>query len=290
MRIGANLSSGTYKGAGLEEEFRMIAEAGFEGIMLYIDEKFLSCELESVNRLIKNSGLSVLQVHPPWPNLASRLNAVREEAMETYKRWLEYAFKLDAESVVIHASADEQPSDRKAATGFIVENIRVLARDFPSIMLALENTFPKKDISAPIGSTKEELLWICREINMPNVGICLDTSHCLSSAIDPLDFIAVAGDLIVTTHLSDNTLVREPDSGLIKDRHLMPGNGIIDWRKLFNSLKTHCPDASWVLEIPTREGGGHRDDVIEMGAFLKKHRDDMIKKQNGGKKEVKEKA
>jgi len=266
----------SYEGTDFERAVRIISNTGYDGVMMYLDENFVHKRLEQIANLLKDEGLKVFQVHPPWPCLASCDSRERDKALDTYKRWIDYSHRLNAETMIVHPSGEEQPPNRKQALDLTVEGLSRLAKEAAPLTLALENVAPSVKVSQPIGATAEELIWIIEQIDSQNLGICLDTSHCLASGIDLISFIQGAGKYIVTTHLHDTELISE--KGIIKDQHLPLGEGVIDWKKCLNSLKENSPEASWVLELDPKDRKGNlipmkrREKIIgEAFNFLKEN-------------------
>ncbi len=68
---------------------------------------------------------------------------------------------------------------------------------------------------------------------------CFDTNHLLGEYIP--DFIRKVGDRIVTTHISDYDFWNE--------RHLLPGEGKIDWKELYETLLSVGYQGPWLYEV-----------------------------------------
>ncbi|MFC1716079.1 sugar phosphate isomerase/epimerase family protein [Candidatus Poribacteria bacterium] len=74
----------------------------------------------------------------------------------------------------------------------------------------------------------EFILGIAGAVDMPNIGICVDTGHANLGDLGAARAIRMAGSLLLTTHLQDNLGER--------DDHMPPGMGIIDWADVFRAL------------------------------------------------------
>ena len=68
---------------------------------------------------------------------------------------------------------------------------------------------------------------------------CFDTNHLLSE--DPVEFIEKVGNRIVTTHVSDYDFINE--------RHWLPGEGDLDWQKIYNALLKVGYTGPWLYEL-----------------------------------------
>ena len=58
--------------------------------------------------------------------------------------------------------------------------------------------------------------------------VCLDTTHAVVAGQDPIYMLKVLGDRVRTLHIHDT-------QGVFDD-HLLPGRGIIDWKKFAQTL------------------------------------------------------
>jgi sugar phosphate isomerase/epimerase len=89
-------------------------------------------------------------------------------------------------------------------------------------------------------ASPEHLLTILDLGHLNNVGICLDLGHAhISGGI--AEAIGTLGNRIATLHVHDN-------HG-IKDEHLWPGDGTIDWPATMKALKALPTPPAAVLEI-----------------------------------------
>ena len=75
----------------------------------------------------------------------------------------------------------------------------------------------------------------------PLLRVCYDTNHLLSESYK--DFTKAVGSKIVALHISDYDFVNE--------RHLLPGEGKIDWNDLLDTLMTNFvyPGTVWLYEV-----------------------------------------
>lgn len=69
--------------------------------------------------------------------------------------------------------------------------------------------------------------------------VCFDTNHLLKE--DFSDFINNVGDKIVTTHISDYHFIDE--------RHWLPGEGDLNWQKLYKELLAKGYKGPWLYEL-----------------------------------------
>ena len=76
--------------------------------------------------------------------------------------------------------------------------------------------------------------------HLTNVGVCLDLGHA-HITVGTAEAIRTLGDRIATVHVHDN-------HG-IKDEHLWPGDGTIDWPATAKALQALATPPATVLEI-----------------------------------------
>ena len=72
----------------------------------------------------------------------------------------------------------------------------------------------------------------------PDLRVCFDTNHLLQEPF--VDFIRAMGDKIVTLHVSDYDYIDE--------KHWFPGEGLVDWHLLCNTLKEAGYNGVWMYE------------------------------------------
>lgn len=100
------------------------------------------------------------------------------------------------------------------------------------LVLAVETPLPHL-----IGGHPDEFAWILQR--MPaGAGVCLDTGH-IALGRSWRRFVEVAGHAVVHVHAHDN-------HGHADD-HLPPGDGIIDWREVRDTLAALDVAAGWIM-------------------------------------------
>lgn len=84
--------------------------------------------------------------------------------------------------------------------------------------------------------------------HLNSIGICLDVGHAhIVSGIQ--EAISVLGPRVGSVHVHDNHMVR--------DEHLWPGEGTIDWTATMQSLKALPSQPACVLEIQATPADTH---------------------------------
>ena len=119
-----------------------------------------------------------------------------------------------------------------------------LIDEYPSLKVALENQIGDRAGVKMHGAKWEELDFLRNSLDNKQVGYCLDTGHAMTSGLTPDQMALCMGSSLLTTHLHDN-------HGL-KDEHLLPGEGLIDWKRTIREIIKANPAAPLVLELNPR--------------------------------------
>jgi len=254
--LGSCLS---YTTAESLEQFAELADvirrAGLDGVLLGCTPDIPPGDIPQVGRILRDAGLVALQMHPAWPNLASADPATRTAALGYFKRSIDIAAEIGAETLIVHPGASEEDvvtaEDRRRAVDLNIASLgELLGHPAPEgLALVLENvpiTVKDNDPKQRFGSRVDDIVELVEALDSARVGICLDTTHVLGSCLDLVESIRQAGPHLVATHLHDT-------SGPY-DEHLMLGEGIIDWVAAFAAFREVDYRGPHVLEVTFPEG------------------------------------
>ena len=175
----------------------------------------------------------------PNINLIDPEKTRRIAAMDEVKRALESAEQLPIQSIVLHLGHKDDSWDVRVLENSLtaIEHLKAFAHPL-GVRILLENL--QNEITTP-----EHLLEIVRVGHFDNVGICLDIGHAHLSAPEKNIGIDHAFELlkprIAELHLHDNHGV--------KDDHLWPNTGSIDWTNIARHLATLPATVPGILEI-----------------------------------------
>ena len=171
-------------------------------------------------------GLGVNVLHPD--------KAHRIDAMDEVKRALEAAEHIPFRNLVVHlGERDDAWSQRTIEFALTaLEHLGAFARPL-GVRLLVENLLSE-------ATTPEHLVQILEMGHLTNVGVCLDLGHA-HITVGTVEAIATLGERIASVHVHDN-------QGL-KDEHLWPGDGTIDWPATVKGLKALASPPATVLEI-----------------------------------------
>ncbi|MGA2907028.1 MAG: sugar phosphate isomerase/epimerase family protein [Terracidiphilus sp.] len=158
----------------------------------------------------------------------------RIDAMDEIKRALESAEHIPIRNMVVHlGERDDSWSQRTIELALTaLEHLGAFAGPL-GVRLLVENLLSE-------ATTPEHLVMILEMGHLDNVGVCLDLGHA-NITTGTAAAIATLGGRIASVHVHDN-------HGL-KDEHLWPGDGTIDWPETVKALKALTPPPATVLEI-----------------------------------------
>lgn len=164
-------------------------------------------------------------------------DAARKRAVAEMQAVLEVAAVLPYKILVVHcgvpAPYGSAAENNRASVRRSLEELAPIA-DQHGVRIAVE-VIPNQ-MSGP--SALVEL--IENELELPNLGICMDVGHALLMG-DVVDAIETCSGHIITTHLHDNR-----GKG---DDHLVPGQGVIDWDAALLSFQKVGYDGEWMFEL-----------------------------------------
>ena len=241
---------------GMDEGYRMIKEAGFDGVDVNLDHLLTHDAIIHRERAdfvtagdflqyfrpwkdaAEKHGLQNFQAHAPFPSVVPGGGEYNDYLMEALRRIIAGCRYIGCSRLVIHPfffPYDHQ-MDKKTEWEMNIEkyaSLMDIARE-NDVTICLENMFGRYrgKIYAAICSDLEEA---CRYVDTLNdlagerrFAFCLDTGHLLLLGLDVKNAILKLGNRIETLHVHDN-------NG-IGDQHLAPYMGILDWGRFTEGL------------------------------------------------------
>ena len=170
----------------------------------------------------------------PAVNLLHPDKSRRIDAMDEVKRALETAEHIPFKNLVVHLGERNDGWSPRAMEHALtaLEHLDAFAQPL-GVRLLAENI-----LNEP--ATPEHLMEILRLGHLNRIGICLDLGHAhIAGSI--AEAVTTLGDRIASLHVHDNHAVR--------DEHLWPGDGNIDWPATAEALKALPAEPAAVLEI-----------------------------------------
>ena len=173
----------------------------------------------------------------PALNLLHPEKTRRIEAMDEIKRALETAEQIPFRNLIVHLGERHDAWSPQAIEFALtaLEHLGAFARPL-GVRPLVENL-----LNEP--TTPEHLLLILELGHLDSIGVCLDLGHAHMTLGVP-DAIATLGARIAQVHAHDN-------HGL-KDEHLFPGDGAIDWPTTNAALNALSAPPAVVLELSSK--------------------------------------
>ena len=170
----------------------------------------------------------------PAVNVLHPEKSRRIDAMDEIKRALEAAERIPIKNLVLHLGEREDKWSPRSIECAItaLEHLGAFAHPL-GVRLLVENLVSE-------ATTPEHLLIILEMGHLPNVAVCLDLGHA-HIAPGVSEAIGTLGARIGSVHVHDNHGVR--------DEHLWPGDGTIDWPATAKALNALATPPAAVLEI-----------------------------------------
>lgn len=170
----------------------------------------------------------------PGVNILHAEKSRRIDGMDEIKRALDAAEHLPLKNLVIHLG---EQTDAWSPTTIeyaltALEHLGAFARPL-GVRLLVENLISE-------ATTPEHLMLILEMGHLDNVGVCLDLGHA-HITVGVRAAIATLSRRIASVHVHDNHSIR--------DEHLWPGDGSIDWPAAVEGLKGLANPPAAVLEI-----------------------------------------
>lgn len=199
-------------------------------------------DFSEFKKLIHRNGITLSTLHLPFspfdkidiskPELAEASVELLSDIIRRAMASRMYLFK----TFVIHASgepiADGERALRMECAKRSIARLAEVASECGA-NIAVEN-LPR----TCLGRDSAEILELISA--HPTLKVCFDTNHLLTES--HADFIRAVGKNIIATHISDYDFVDE--------RHLLPGEGKIDWQELISALIEVGYAGVWTYEVP----------------------------------------
>ena len=216
-----------------------------EGALYALSREELAEVAKKSKEALDDLGLEASQLHGPWRY------PPQDDTPEKRAHWLSLceravwvASLLGCRHFVIHPLMPfgEQETDAAYARALNLEFFRALCAcgEKYGVFICIENMpFGEQHLArvAP-------MLEFVKEVNSPWLRVCLDTGHCACLGDDPVKAVRLLGSYLAVLHVHDNDGER--------DRHWLPGLGIIDWDAFMHALVEIGFEGTLSLEIGYR--------------------------------------
>jgi hypothetical protein len=126
------------------------------------------------------------------------------------------------------------------------QHLQQTAQHLKQIMPLAEEQGIRIGVENHQDATSADLIWLCEEVNSPNLGVTLDTGNPLAVAEDPVEFAERILPYLVHVHLKDYRMAAT-ESGY-RLFHCAIGDGVVDFPALFR-LFQRKPDVRTHIEM-----------------------------------------
>lgn len=172
---------------------------------------------------------------PATLSLIAPEKSQRIDAMDEVKRALESAEQIPISAITLHLGLKDDPWDTRAIENSLtaIEHIKAFAHPL-GVKVLIENL--QNEVTTP-----EHILEILHAGHFDNVGVTLDVGHAHLSDTGLDHAFELLRPRIAELHLHDNHGIR--------DEHLWPGTGEIDWANLAKLTASLPAEVPGILEI-----------------------------------------
>lgn len=184
-------------------------------------------------------GFETYTVHLPQLPDYDLSNTNEEQRLEAIKKQKEIALMampLEYSVLVLHPDSGKVPEeDYEKRHEALIKSLKDFAPwcKEHGLKLAIENLTQLSSVQ-----TSSALVKIIEAVGSDNLGICFDTNHLFKET--HREFIKNAGKYIITMHVTDNDGETE--------KHWFPGDGVINWKEIFELLDEIGYDSTMICE------------------------------------------
>lgn len=241
-----SFSTNAFIGFSLEESLQKIAGIGFQGVEILADVPHLyapTSNLERINatrqtlsrlnlavaNLNANTAVGFYDDPPPeqlfGPSLADKDEGLRKWRVGYTKRCIDLAAGLGCPSVSVTSGKPQPGLFPEAALRKLMRSLKelLLYAESKNVLIALEYE------PGLLVESARETIELLNHLRRPNIGVNLDLGHAWVQGEDPGEVIDLFGKSVFHIHLED---IRGR-----KHYHLIPGEGEIEFEKIFDKLK-----------------------------------------------------
>jgi len=218
----------------LPQRLELIKKAGFDATTIWWEDEIGTpmIKKEKMAGIVRGSGLILENIHVPYDDaddLWSESKTLRDKIVNRHTEWLNDCAELDIPVLLMHIIDRKYPIQPNKWGVESISRLLRIAEDL-GVKIALENT----------GSV-DYIDFVLRELVSDHLVFCYDSSHDFLYSSEKAAILKRQGLRLQHLHLSDNDL--------IKDRHWLPGEGIIDWQKINKAFPRDTYKGNITLEV-----------------------------------------
>ncbi len=216
-----------------KERYRIIKEAGFDGVLLYWSDEFGNTDYKSFPKYARESGLFIENIHTSFESINSIwLDNQEGKRIEDYLlQCVDDCKVFEISTMIVHLSSGDSPPPMNIFGLDRIKRIVEKAEKY-RIHVALENL-----------RNSESLAYVLGQVDSPYIGYCYDSGH--HHCRNPKDdLITRYGSRLMALHLHDNDGT--------DDQHCLPFEGTIDWDKTMRNISQAGYSGAIALEVTNR--------------------------------------
>ncbi|MDO4744777.1 MAG: sugar phosphate isomerase/epimerase family protein, partial [Clostridia bacterium] len=224
-----------------EELFASYAASGITAMEISMaDHLYPSINYDELAHLSQKYGVELWSYHLPFSpfekiDISSLDDKKREYSIKYFYELIEKASAIGIDKFVVHPSAEPIDDVERGARMECAKNSLAKLADIAEehgAVIAVED-LPR----TCLGKNSEEIEELLSADE--RLRVCFDTNHLLAEDFE--HFIKKVGSKIITTHVSDYDYADE--------RHWLPGEGKLDWNRMYNALKNAGYAGVWLYEL-----------------------------------------
>ena len=241
MKYPIGLSRNVSKNA--EEILKEFPKAGVSHLELspldIEDFQEYPLDFKHISKVANDNGVKIWSCHLPfWPFdlLDISKKQLSAQTVAYAKEIIDRASEIGVDKFVIHASGEPiEDSERQERMQCAQESLFILAEHAKKRggVIAVED-LPR----TCLGRNADEVLQLISAHE--DLRVCFDTNHLLDGE-DPAAFIRKVGKKLITLHVSDYDFTDE--------KHWLPGEGLVDWQLMYQSLRAVGYSGVWLYEL-----------------------------------------
>lgn len=225
-----SIFDGLYMDMSSAEVYRLIRQAGFDGVLLWWGDKYGNHRHHENPELARKEGLFVENIHVPFDTSndlwADSLAGLEQEDM--LKRCIDDCATFQIPTMVMHVTTGDVYFPEKETGLARMERI-VDHAEHRGVNIAVENLRENDCLKA-----------VFDRIPSPMLGFCFDSGHQNFRNRD-IDLLSLYGHRLIAMHLHDNDTTA--------DQHLLPYEGNIDWETTIKRIKKTGYTGPFALEV-----------------------------------------
>jgi sugar phosphate isomerase/epimerase len=197
---------------------------------------------ETIIAMLEDNGLQAESFHSEFGehmDLPSDDELVRRKTLDIIRREAEFARRIGASQMVVHASGlkvADDGCDRTANFEWSLQRLDKIADDL-CMSFWIENMPPGFRFGIDPGDLAARV-WA---LGSPRLGVCLDTGHAHMRGRSVAEQIDEMHGFVHYIHCHDNDAAR--------DQHLLPFSGTIDWPAVGDALRRNNYFGAMCLEV-----------------------------------------